>query len=49
MTPTIALLRNPAILIPVLLALAVVTVMLLRMGVPAHHVLGARSYTFYYE
>ena len=49
MPRTIALPRNPAILIALLLALAVVTAMLLRMGVPVHHVLGAKRGTFYYE
>ena len=40
---------HPVLVLMLLAALAFAAVMLLRMGTPAHHVLGMASRTFYYE
>ncbi len=40
MNAILALRRNPAILAMLILALAVVTALLVHLGIPAHHVLG---------
>ena len=47
MLRTLALPRNSVLVIMLLAVLAAVTVWLVRMGVPAHHVLGAAKTHFY--
>lgn len=44
----LALPRNPVVLIALLAALTAITVLLIRMGVPAHHVLGMARVTWYH-
>ena len=49
MPRTLALPRNPVILTALLAVLVVVTILLIRMGVPAHHVLGMAPHPTWYR